>query len=284
MKDYLSIGKVSKMKDVSIKSLRYYDEIGIFKPAYVNQSTNYRYYKEDQLYILDAISLCIELGIPLKTLPEYQFPDGTWDFHRLLSDGKTLAEDKIRSMRNSIDTLQSTLRRFDSPADNKPAVKQAVPEPIEKSESTLPKDTYLMATATRHILVTEFDVATSPERYNHKLLALFVGAEKAGLKANYPAGLYYEWDGTTCKRYVYVQIETPDAGASAPEDMEIKKLASGNCLGLKSDAHQIEKAQELFAPVIKTDKPYQLIESSISDPTSKQTYFEMRLFQAHLGV
>ena len=33
MKGYLSIGKVAKLKGVSVKSLRYYDEIGILKPA-----------------------------------------------------------------------------------------------------------------------------------------------------------------------------------------------------------------------------------------------------------
>ena len=49
MSQYMSIGKVSKLKNVSIKSLRYYDQIGILKPAFVNTETNYRYYTEDQL-------------------------------------------------------------------------------------------------------------------------------------------------------------------------------------------------------------------------------------------
>jgi DNA-binding transcriptional MerR regulator len=80
MKDYLSIGKVAKRKGVSIKSLRYYDEIGILKPAYVNQATNYRYYKEEQLFLIDAITLCIELGIPLKNLPGYRAEDGSGTF------------------------------------------------------------------------------------------------------------------------------------------------------------------------------------------------------------
>ena len=64
MNQYLSIGKVSKMKNVSIKSLRYYDKIGILKPAFINAETNYRYYTEEQLYLLDAVTLCIKLGIP----------------------------------------------------------------------------------------------------------------------------------------------------------------------------------------------------------------------------
>ena len=36
MKEYLTIGEVSKMKGVGIKSLRYYDRLGILKPAYIN--------------------------------------------------------------------------------------------------------------------------------------------------------------------------------------------------------------------------------------------------------
>ena len=44
MNQYLSIGKVSKLKNVSIKSLRYYDKIGILRPAFVNAETNYSYY------------------------------------------------------------------------------------------------------------------------------------------------------------------------------------------------------------------------------------------------
>ena len=71
MKGLLSIGKVSKLKNVSIKSLRYYDEIGILKPAFINTETGYRYYLANQLFIIDAISLCLELGIPLKDLDSY---------------------------------------------------------------------------------------------------------------------------------------------------------------------------------------------------------------------
>ena len=41
MSQYMSIGKVAKLKNVSIKSLRYYDQIGILKPAFVNTETNW---------------------------------------------------------------------------------------------------------------------------------------------------------------------------------------------------------------------------------------------------
>ncbi|MDE5598176.1 MAG: MerR family transcriptional regulator, partial [Lachnospiraceae bacterium] len=111
MSQYLSIGKVSKLKNVSIKSLRYYDKIGILKPAFVNTETNYRYYTEEQLYLLDAITLCIKLGIPLKDLNSYVEHDSI-NLQKLLYDGKALAEEKIMEIHQCLESLQETLQQL----------------------------------------------------------------------------------------------------------------------------------------------------------------------------
>ena len=114
MSQYMSIGKVSKLKNVSIKSLRYYDQIGILKPAFVNTETNYRYYTESQLYLLDAITVCIKLGIPLKDLNNYVNKDSI-NLQKLLYDGKILAEQKIMEIHNCLGTLQETLQKMTPP-------------------------------------------------------------------------------------------------------------------------------------------------------------------------
>ncbi|MCR5337816.1 MAG: MerR family transcriptional regulator [Lachnospiraceae bacterium] len=140
MKGYLSIGKVAKQKGVSIKSLRYYDRIGVFVPAYINKETNYRYYTEDQLFLLDAIQLCIELGIPLSRFEEYKDADGSLNIQKLLFDGKDLAEKKIRHMRSCIDQLQNTLSRLDAgkPATtHTPAPESSTGEKPERSGKTV---------------------------------------------------------------------------------------------------------------------------------------------------
>jgi DNA-binding transcriptional MerR regulator len=38
----LKIGEFSKLTQVSIRMLRYYDETGLLKPAAINKFTNYR--------------------------------------------------------------------------------------------------------------------------------------------------------------------------------------------------------------------------------------------------
>ena len=39
----LTIGELSKRTGCSIKALRYYDLIGLWKPVYVDPNSNYRY-------------------------------------------------------------------------------------------------------------------------------------------------------------------------------------------------------------------------------------------------
>ena len=128
MNQYLSIGKVSKMKNVSIKSLRYYDKIGILKPAFVNAETNYRYYTEEQLYLLDAVTLCIKLGIPLKDLHQYVEND-TINLQRLLYDGKILAEEKIMDIHQCLEALQDTLQKLSSSANGTMKIPEYIPGP-----------------------------------------------------------------------------------------------------------------------------------------------------------
>ncbi|MFE8698913.1 MerR family transcriptional regulator [Cytobacillus sp. FJAT-53684] len=67
-----TIGEVAKLANVSIQTLRYYDQIGLFKPAYVDPETNYRYYKDLQLYHLDLIKSLKYIGTSLEDIKKVQ--------------------------------------------------------------------------------------------------------------------------------------------------------------------------------------------------------------------
>ncbi|MCI5941952.1 helix-turn-helix domain-containing protein [Lactobacillus sp. AN1001] len=66
----LSIGEMSKLSNVSIQTLRYYDQIGLFKPAFVDNSSGYRYYNIDQLFYLDIVKYLRHLELPLKQIKQ----------------------------------------------------------------------------------------------------------------------------------------------------------------------------------------------------------------------
>lgn len=62
------ISQFAKLGQVSVKTLRYYDEIGLLKPAYTDKETSYRYYQAHQLCILNRIFAFKELGFTLEQI------------------------------------------------------------------------------------------------------------------------------------------------------------------------------------------------------------------------
>ena len=68
MKNYFTISEFAKLRNININSLRYYEKLGLLKPAIVDEKTGYRYYSAEQVSLLNKIILCIQLGIPLKEM------------------------------------------------------------------------------------------------------------------------------------------------------------------------------------------------------------------------
>jgi effector-binding domain-containing protein len=64
----LKIGDFSKFSQISVKTLRFYDEIGLLKPGRVDEITGYRYYSADQLPRLNKIVSMKELGLSLEEI------------------------------------------------------------------------------------------------------------------------------------------------------------------------------------------------------------------------
>ena len=117
-KNLLTIGDVSKKTGCSIKSLRYYDSIGLLKPIYVDPNTNYRYYNFEQTKIVEIIQLCILLDIPLKDVKELTIKnDNTMDYSNLIEYGRKITKEKIIKLQNNLDfldTLKDEIERLNS--------------------------------------------------------------------------------------------------------------------------------------------------------------------------
>lgn len=61
----LRIGEFSQLAQISIRTLRLYDEMGLFKPAQIDRFTEYRYYNVEQLPRLNRILALKDLGLSL---------------------------------------------------------------------------------------------------------------------------------------------------------------------------------------------------------------------------
>lgn len=62
------IGLFSKINKVTVKTLRYYDEIGLLKPAFVDDENGYRYYTSSQLPILHKILALRQIGFSIDDI------------------------------------------------------------------------------------------------------------------------------------------------------------------------------------------------------------------------
>jgi DNA-binding transcriptional MerR regulator len=93
----LQIGAFSRIAQVSIGQLRYYDDIGLLKPARTDSSTGYRYYELSQLERLNRILALKNLGLSLA------------DVARMLACETTSAEMKT-ILQNQKAQIEQTLR------------------------------------------------------------------------------------------------------------------------------------------------------------------------------
>jgi DNA-binding transcriptional MerR regulator len=64
----LKIGNFARMCQVSVPTLRYYDDAGLLRPAHVDGWTGYRYYDIDQIKTLNRILAMKDLGLSLEQI------------------------------------------------------------------------------------------------------------------------------------------------------------------------------------------------------------------------
>jgi DNA-binding transcriptional MerR regulator len=62
------IGLVARLAQVSVRTLRHYDDLGLLKPSYVDPLTGYRHYTPDQVLRLHRILVLRDLGVPLAQI------------------------------------------------------------------------------------------------------------------------------------------------------------------------------------------------------------------------
>ncbi|MDE6750992.1 MAG: MerR family transcriptional regulator [Lachnospiraceae bacterium] len=274
MSKYLSIGKVSKQKNVSIKSLRYYDRIGILKPAFVNEQTNYRYYTQEQLYLLDAITLCIKLGIPLKDLNGY-VENGSINLQKLLYDGKILAEEKIMEIHNCLEALQDTLQQLSGSFNGMAKI------PESTSGIMLPDGFYQNTLDTRVVLTVPLEDIDTPKYYGQYILKLFVTAQQMKIGVAYPSGIIHEYNNGELTRYMFLTINADSVESNSVKKAKdaVRTLPAGDYIYRKISTHMSGSVQEEMKEVLHGDSFYIIETDATSEQNKKDGYpFELQYY------
>jgi effector-binding domain-containing protein len=110
----LKIGDFSRLSQVSVKTLRYYDELGLLKPIELDRFTGYRYYAIDQLPRLNRILALKDLGLSLEQVAQLLNDDlPAAQIRGMLKLKRTEIEQDIDEQRARLARVEARLRQIE---------------------------------------------------------------------------------------------------------------------------------------------------------------------------
>ena len=96
------IGDFSKLTGLPVKTLRYYDDIDLFKPIDVDLFTGYRYYSKEQIKDLELINKLKNIGFTLEEIKN------SWD-----NFNEELFLEKKKKILNEIELKNNSIKELD---------------------------------------------------------------------------------------------------------------------------------------------------------------------------
>lgn len=110
----LTIGEFSRLSQLSIRMLRYYDTNGVLAPALVDPVTGYRYYGGEQLEIAGRVRTLRDIGCPVsdiaRLLPLFGSPAELTEALRIQRERLEGEASRIDARLREVDRLSAHLR------------------------------------------------------------------------------------------------------------------------------------------------------------------------------
>lgn len=104
----LQIKEFAELIGVSVRTLHYYDEIGLLKPSFVDGQNGYRFYNENSLERMQEILFYRELNFSLKSIAEI-LASPNYDKQKALAEQKrllTLKKDRLERLISALDDAE----------------------------------------------------------------------------------------------------------------------------------------------------------------------------------
>ena len=101
----LQIKEFAEFTGVSVRTLHYYDEIGLLKPSFVDEQNGYRFYDEVSLERMQEILFYRELDFSLKSIGEI-LASPNYDKQKALTEQKRLLTIKKERLERLIAALE----------------------------------------------------------------------------------------------------------------------------------------------------------------------------------
>lgn len=214
MKNYLTISEFAELRNVNINSIRYYEKQKILIPAWIDPQTKYRYYLPEQLGVLDAILLCIRLGIPLKELKSYIDQNGKLDEKGILEKGREMMQKEIAEMQTGLEITQFNLVS------------------MEQNEKYSDQNgVYTREIEERFLFQEHFDGDWDDLIHKEKAaMTLFRNAQEQNMAPVFPAGILIHCDTEPISYSLFIRVLRP-----APQDKHIIHIPTATFSCLQTD-------------------------------------------------
>src|SRR5256714_6940271 len=105
-----TVKQVAAVSRVSVRTLHFYDEMELLKPAYT-KANGYRIYEEPQLLILQQILFYRELGFELKRINEI-LSRRKFEKVAALKSHRQVLEKNLTRTRTLIETIDKTIKHL----------------------------------------------------------------------------------------------------------------------------------------------------------------------------
>lgn len=105
----LHIKEFAKLTNVSVRTLHYYDKIGLLKPSFVDEQNGYRCYDEKALERMQQILFYRELDFSLKSISEI-LSSPNYDKHQALVRQKELLILKRQRLDRLINAIDDSMK------------------------------------------------------------------------------------------------------------------------------------------------------------------------------
>lgn len=152
-----TVKEVSERTGISVRTLHYYDEIGLLKPTEISEA-GYRLYDDKALEVLQQILFFRELDVPLKEIKAVM-ENPELDRNQLLSNQKKILElkkERLERIIHSIDDILKGENKMDfeifSKADIEQVYNAVISNMSEEAKESLIKEYGSMEQFEKHFM------------------------------------------------------------------------------------------------------------------------------------
>ena len=135
----LTIGRFARLTDLSARTLRKYDRLGLLCPTVVDPETRYRYYTFSQVPRAETIRLPRSLDVPLVEIAEILDSEDPAATRRLLEHQFERITDRIAHFEHTLMRLESALARGGAIDAYRCALRDVPPLPVVAVHFTTPR-------------------------------------------------------------------------------------------------------------------------------------------------